>query len=78
MSHIGRSTIESAVIFIVFLAVCILASGPSLLKFERRYAQGTPQIIKSTRLPFRFSLRTLLIAVTLAAVGTALVTYAIR
>lgn len=74
----GRSIFESVVVFVLCVALIILGNSLNLEKFNRRYAQGTAPVIKSQRLPLRFSLRTLLIAMTLAAVGTALVMFAIR
>jgi hypothetical protein len=73
-----RSTLESALIFIGFVAMCVLAYLLDIDKLNNRYTHGSHPSTKSNRLPFRFSLKALLIAMTLAAIGTALVTYALR
>lgn len=74
----GNSAFESAVVFTVFIVICVLANSFNLEKFNRQLAPGRSPILKSHRLPFRFSLGSLLIAVTLSAVGTALVMFFIR
>jgi hypothetical protein len=78
MSHMDRSAIEAAAMFILFMVMILLGNSINLQKFNRRYAPGAVPKLKSSRLPFRFSLRTLLIAMTLAAVGTVVVAYAFR
>jgi hypothetical protein len=78
MSHMDRSAIESIAMFILFVVMILLGNLLNLQKFNRRYAPGTVPTTKSSRLPFRFSLRTLLIAMTLAAVGIVLVKFAFR
>jgi hypothetical protein len=63
-----RSMLESAAVCIVCVAIFFVANLLNLNWLNRQYSQSTPQVIKLDRLPFRFSLRTLLIATTLMAV----------
>lgn len=70
-----RSTFESAAIFLLVLAMFIVGHSLNLDKLNRRYAQRTAPILKANRLPFRFSIRSLLIATTLFAVMMGLVVW---
>jgi len=63
-----RSPIETALIVVLFVALLIAANWLNMPKVHRWGDSGFGPTIKANRLPFRFSLRTLLIAMTLVAV----------
>ncbi len=71
----GRSVFESVAVFVV---IYFLADSLNLKQLQQRYEQGQAPLIKSQRLPFRFSLRALLIAMTLTAAGSMLAMLALR
>lgn len=74
----GRSVFESVAVFVVFVVIYFLADSLNLRRFQRRYEQGQAPVIRSQRLPFRFSLRALLIAMTLTAVLMTLAVFVFR
>lgn len=73
-----RSILESIAVFLVFIVVFFLADSLNLEKFQQRFDPGQRPVIKSHRLPFRFSMRSLLIATTLTAAIMMLVVFAFR
>jgi hypothetical protein len=73
-----RSLLESAAVCIVCVVIFFVANLLNLNWLNRQYSQSTPRVIKLDRLPFRFSIRTLLIATTLVAVVLGLAVWAGR
>ena len=73
-----RRLLEGLIILFVWVVLGIAYNRLGSHKNIRRHPTEKVPIVRSTRLPFHFSLRTLLIATTLVAVGLGLIVYAVR
>jgi hypothetical protein len=73
-----RRPLEGLLILFVWVALSIAMNQLGTHKRIRPNASEKPPVVTSTRLPFRFSLGTLLITVTAVAVVLGLVVWAVR
>jgi hypothetical protein len=72
-----RSPLEAAIVFLVFVASFIVAHLLRLPKRKWRVSD-TRLPTKSHRMPFHYSLRTLLITITAVAVVLGVIVWAVR
>ncbi len=63
-----RKPLEGLIIFLTWVVAYFVIAQIGQHKRNPRIDSDEPYVIRSTRLPFRFSLRALLIATTLVAV----------
>jgi hypothetical protein len=78
MAGMDRSPLEGVIVLAAAIALCIIFSLVDRKKFNPLHDPTEAQRIRSARLPLRFSVRTLLIAMTVAALLLAVAIYAVK